>query len=66
MQPDSGSKGAAQPHRIELNLRDMNQFLNTMDPSPFHASMPGGGTGCFRWTPGGLPGVFTAVDNLPE
>lgn len=23
-------------HRIELNLRDLEQFFNTMDPSPFH------------------------------
>lgn len=27
--------GAA-PHRIEVNLRDVNQLFNTMDPSPFH------------------------------
>jgi len=26
---------AAPPHRIELKLRDVNQFFNTMDPSPF-------------------------------
>lgn len=24
-----------QPHRIEINLRDVNQLFNTMDPSPF-------------------------------
>jgi hypothetical protein len=36
MQPDSGGKGAVPPHRIELNLRDVNQLFNTMDPSPFH------------------------------
>jgi len=36
MEPDLGSKGAALPHRIELNLRDVNQLFNTMDPSPFH------------------------------
>ena len=24
------------PHRIELNLRDVGQLFNTMDPSPFH------------------------------
>lgn len=23
-------------HHIELNLRDINQLFNTMDPSPFH------------------------------
>ena len=23
-------------HRVELNLRDLEQFFNTMDPSPFH------------------------------
>ncbi|MCX6901617.1 MAG: hypothetical protein NT105_23300 [Verrucomicrobia bacterium] len=23
-------------HRIEVNLRDVNQLFNTMDPSPFH------------------------------
>jgi hypothetical protein len=23
-------------HRIEINLRDINQLFNTMDPSPFH------------------------------
>jgi len=26
-------------HRIELNLRDINQFFNTMDPSPFRADL---------------------------
>jgi hypothetical protein len=26
----------AAPHRIELNLRDVNQLFNSMDPSPFH------------------------------
>jgi hypothetical protein len=36
MQPNPGGKGAALPHRIELNLRDVNQLFNTMDPSPFH------------------------------
>jgi len=36
MQRDSGGKHAEPPHRIELKLRDMNQFFNTMDPSPFH------------------------------
>src|SRR6185436_17273856 len=36
MQPDSIGKGAALPHRIELNLREVDQLFNTMDPSPFH------------------------------
>ena len=36
MQPDSNPKVTAPPHRIELNLRDVNQLFNTMDPSPFH------------------------------
>jgi hypothetical protein len=27
---------ASHPHRIELNLRDMAQLFNSMDPSPFH------------------------------
>jgi len=36
IQPESGGKGAPLPHRIELNLRDVNQLFNTMDPSPFH------------------------------
>ena len=27
---------ATRPHRIELNLRDMAQLFNSMDPSPFH------------------------------
>jgi hypothetical protein len=32
MSPGRESSG----HRIELNLRDLEQFFNTMDPSPFH------------------------------
>ena len=35
-----GSLALVQPmpgaHHIELNLRDINQLFNTMDPSPFH------------------------------
>jgi hypothetical protein len=27
---------ARRPHRIELNLANLNQLFNTMDPSPFH------------------------------
>ena len=30
------SRFSDQPHRIEINLRDVNQLFNTMDPSPFH------------------------------
>jgi hypothetical protein len=35
---NSQSHGQSQSgvHRIELNLRDVNQLFNTMDPSPFH------------------------------
>jgi hypothetical protein len=25
-----------EPHRVELDLRDVNQLFNTIDPSPFH------------------------------
>lgn len=28
--------GGGQLHRIELNLRDISQLFNSMDPSPFH------------------------------
>lgn len=35
MQTDSGNPSTT-PHRIEINLRDINQLFNTMDPSPFH------------------------------
>ena len=24
------------PHRVEVNLREVGQLFNTMDPSPFH------------------------------
>ena len=27
---------ATKPHLIELNLRDIHQLFNSMDPSPFH------------------------------
>jgi hypothetical protein len=30
----SGTQGEA--HRVKLNLRDVNQLFNTIDPSPFH------------------------------
>jgi hypothetical protein len=30
----SPTKGA--PHRIEINLHDLNQLFNTLDPSPFY------------------------------
>ncbi len=36
MQRSSTSPHESKPHRIELNLRDVNQLFNTMDPSPFH------------------------------
>jgi hypothetical protein len=36
VQPDTTRQPTAHPHRIELNLRDVGQLFNTMDPSPFH------------------------------
>lgn len=39
MKDQAGSASPARQspdHRIELNLRDLEQFFNTMDPSPFH------------------------------
>ena len=36
MNSEFPGKGAAIPHRIEVNLRDVRQLFNTMDPSPFH------------------------------
>ena len=36
MNSETSAKGAAPPHRIEVNLRDVRQLFNTMDPSPFH------------------------------
>ena len=35
MEQDFGEKSEAAPHRIEVNLRDISQLFNTMDPSPF-------------------------------
>ena len=35
MQAKSPAKRAVLPHRIEINLRDVRQLFNTMDPSPF-------------------------------
>ena len=34
MTENSRTQGEA--HRVELNLRDVNQLFNTIDPSPFH------------------------------
>src|SRR5271170_3612149 len=34
--PDAPAPNAPTKHRIEINLRDINQLFNTMDPSPFH------------------------------
>ena len=34
MTETSPTQGGA--HRVELNLRDVNQLFNTIDPSPFH------------------------------
>lgn len=31
-----GSSQAVPPHQIELNLKNVGQLFNTMDPSPFH------------------------------
>jgi hypothetical protein len=36
MNPESRGQDAVSPHRIEVNLRDLRQLFNTMDPSPFH------------------------------
>jgi hypothetical protein len=36
MNTQPAGASAALPHRIELNLRDLGQLFNTMDPSPFH------------------------------
>jgi hypothetical protein len=30
------SRNQGQAHRVELNLKDVNQLFNTIDPSPFH------------------------------
>ncbi len=36
MNPKFAGTDASSPHRIEVNLRDVRQLFNTMDPSPFH------------------------------
>lgn len=36
MNPENAGPGKSLPHRIEVNLRDVGQLFNTMDPSPFH------------------------------
>ena len=36
MRKVSANDSMTLPHRIEINLRDINQLFNTMDPSPFH------------------------------
>ena len=36
MNLEPAGKSSASPHRIEVNLRDVSQLFNTMDPSPFH------------------------------
>ncbi len=36
MNPESRGGKEISPHRIEVNLRDLRQLFNTMDPSPFH------------------------------
>jgi len=36
MNTQPAGASAARPHRIELNLHDLGQLFNTMDPSPFH------------------------------
>lgn len=35
MNAEFPGKRAVRPHRIEVNLRDVRQLFNTMDPSPF-------------------------------
>lgn len=35
MQPETESRSSKPPHLIEVNVRDMIQLFNTMDPSPF-------------------------------
>jgi hypothetical protein len=32
---NKNSHAQVEPHRVELNLRDINQLFNTIDPSPF-------------------------------
>jgi len=36
MRHEAPLNSATLPHRIELNLREVGQLFNTMDPSPFH------------------------------
>jgi hypothetical protein len=36
MSRKAAGRDVGAPHRIELNLRDMGQLFNSMDPSPFH------------------------------
>ncbi|HXT13819.1 MAG TPA: hypothetical protein VN873_19880 [Candidatus Angelobacter sp.] len=36
MNPTSHGHSQSSVHRIELNLREVSQLFNTMDPSPFH------------------------------
>jgi hypothetical protein len=36
MNSELAVKSTTSPHRIEVNLRDVRQLFNTMDPSPFH------------------------------
>jgi hypothetical protein len=37
MNSSSSGQNRSNVHRIELNLREINQLFNTMDPSPFNA-----------------------------
>jgi hypothetical protein len=36
LSPTAPVRSADGLHRMEINLRDINQLFNTMDPSPFH------------------------------
>ena len=36
MQHEPSVNRPALPHRVEVNLREVGQLFNTMDPSPFH------------------------------
>jgi hypothetical protein len=36
MKASTPGQSESKIHRIELNLRDVSQLFNTMDPSPFH------------------------------
>ncbi|HYT58520.1 MAG TPA: hypothetical protein VEL06_00005 [Haliangiales bacterium] len=47
-------------HHIELNLRDINQLFNTMDPSPFHE------TYLYEWWPLRRRGqIFDKLSRMP-